>query len=114
METMSDRTIDKLAANHKGPLESVRMTEHCEMCGNQTNVCSLEPAFDPRSHAKTLCRDCRIGSAELLAEYRTELLEALRAWVEAEQDAHFEEQAHDEKGCRYCESIAAIRKAEGK
>lgn len=42
------------------------------------------------------------------------MYELLKAWVEAEQDAHFEEQSHDAEGCRYCESVAAIAKVEGR
>jgi hypothetical protein len=47
----------------KGPLESLQMGDHCEMCGRTG---WLEPAFDPAWNPRTLCRACRIGSAELL------------------------------------------------
>lgn len=50
--------------------------------------------------------DARLITASL------NLLAALKAWVEAEQDSHFAEQAHDPEGCRYCESVAAIAEAE--
>lgn len=42
---------------------------HCEMCGaNSAQL--LEPAFDPSGNPQILCRQCRIGSAELLADKR--------------------------------------------
>jgi hypothetical protein len=47
----------------KGPLESLKLKDHCEMCGHKK---LLEPAFNPSRQAKILCQDCRIGSAELL------------------------------------------------
>lgn len=54
-----------------GPLEKMQrgggMKDICEMCGSKKH---LEPAFDPSWHPKTLCRDCRIGCAELLADAR--------------------------------------------
>lgn len=51
-----------------GPLESLTLKDHCEMCGSRGIGTSreLEPAFNPSGQAMTLCRDCRIGSAELL------------------------------------------------
>jgi hypothetical protein len=51
------------------PLESLKVKKHCEMCGAGRKG-MLEPAFDPSGKPKTLCRDCRIGSAELLAARR--------------------------------------------
>lgn len=51
--------------------------------------------------------------ARLIAEAPA-MLDALKVWVDAERDAHFEEQAHDPEGCRYCESLAIIARAEGK
>lgn len=60
-----------------GPLESLKKKTHCEMCGaveHKTKAARLEPAFDPSGQAKTLCFDCRIGSAELLAAQRAKLL----------------------------------------
>jgi hypothetical protein len=72
------RTILKRDPNKPGPLESYKMAGHCEMCGAndfQPHP-ELEPAFNPSGQPKTLCRDCRIGSAELLADQRADLLEA--------------------------------------
>lgn len=51
--------------------------------------------------------------ARLIAEAPA-MLAKLSEWVDAERDAHFEEQAHDPEGCRYCESFAIIARAEGK
>jgi hypothetical protein len=75
-----------------GPLELLEregLSDHCEMCGNQEKCASLEPAFDPSGQPKTLCRECRIGSAELLANKRLDdrdlatVLAALRYWQRA-------------------------------
>lgn len=74
----------------KGSLESYVIRTHCEMCGRHPkgsttskerrgNKLRLEPAFDPHGRPKTLCYDCRIGSSELLAEQRHELLEVSKA-----------------------------------
>ena len=52
-----------------GPLESLKLKSSCEMCGatnRQKAAKPLEPAFDPSGQPKTLCRECRIGSAEVL------------------------------------------------
>lgn len=77
----------KRNANKPGPLESYKMAEHCEMCGVSAKHVSdvvrhrmmpLEPAFNPSGQPKTLCRDCRIGSAELLADVRANLLAACK------------------------------------
>jgi hypothetical protein len=78
------RTILKRDPNKPGPLESYKMAGHCEMCGAsdfQPHP-ELEPAFNPSGEPKTLCRDCRIGSAELLADVRAELLTVLRKFVD--------------------------------
>ena len=65
----------KNKGNAKGPLESLKLKDHCEMCGVSEHTLSkaardkflpLEPAFNPAGIPKTLCRDCRIGSAELI------------------------------------------------
>lgn len=69
----------------KGVLESLRLKRHCEMCGatnkkpksvleHHKNEFQLEPAFNPSGQPMTLCRDCRIGSAELLATRKPYLL----------------------------------------
>jgi hypothetical protein len=69
-----------------GPLESLErkgLKDYCEMCGateakarnHDDGTAALEPAFNPSGKPKTLCRDCRIGSAELLAAKREKLEE---------------------------------------
>jgi len=80
----------KRDASKPGPLESYPLFPHCEMCGasdykkqgsvvaGHAGLAGLEPAFNPSGHPMTLCRDCRIGSAELLADQRTALLEACK------------------------------------
>jgi hypothetical protein len=80
MTTVKKRSTTKPARTNKGtngqrgPLESLRLQKHCQMCGAQDTATlshRLEPAFDPSGQPKTLCRDCRIGSAELLADRRS-------------------------------------------
>lgn len=83
-----------------GPLESLErggLADYCEMCGtrerkpggSKTQDVGLEPAFDPSGQPKTLCQECRIGSAELLANKRLDdrdlatVLAALRYWQRA-------------------------------
>lgn len=61
--------------NTQGPLESLTLKDFCQMCGQITN---LEPAFNVGGKPRTLCYECRIGSAELLSEQRAELLARLR------------------------------------
>jgi hypothetical protein len=72
-----------------GPLESLKLKTHCEMCG-ATNwnkgAAPLEPAFDPSGRPKILCRKCRIGSAELLAQPRTINVEVSGGVVQAVQN----------------------------
>jgi len=70
----------KRDANKPGPLESYPLFPNCEMCGAKDfqRHPELEPAFNPSGHPMTLCRDCRMGSAELLADQRTALLEACK------------------------------------
>lgn len=58
-----------------GPLQSYPIFPQCQMCGAKE---ALEPAFNPSGAPMTLCRDCRIGSAELLGDQRTALLEACK------------------------------------
>jgi hypothetical protein len=99
--TKSPRTNHR-ANGHPGPLESLVLKDHCEMCGvSKRHVSSvvrekmmpLEPAFDPSGRAKTLCQPCRIGSAELLADRRIKfstrhtdtIIAALRLWQRAPQ-----------------------------
>jgi hypothetical protein len=65
-----------------GPLESLQLLKHCEMCGARGAGARLEPAFSPSWIARTLCRDCRIGSAELNAEARENILAELQALQE--------------------------------
>jgi hypothetical protein len=53
------------------------------MCGDteakarnhDEGTAALEPAFNPSGEPKTLCRDCRIGSSELLEAKREKLEE---------------------------------------
>jgi hypothetical protein len=54
--------------NKPGPLESLVPKDYCEMCGARKGKPYLEPAFDPCGQPMTLCRDCRIGSSELIVE----------------------------------------------
>jgi hypothetical protein len=54
--------------NRPDPLESLVLKHHCEMCGARKGEPYLEPAFDPCGQPMTLCRDCRIGSSELIVE----------------------------------------------
>jgi hypothetical protein len=65
-----------------GPLEQLqaKMADHCQMCGTTKDY--LEPAFNPSGKPMTLCRDCRIGSAEPLDEARARMLEALEHIIE--------------------------------
>jgi len=56
-----------------GPLESLKLKNYCEMCGatnRKKGAAPLEPAFDPGGKPKTLCRECRMGSAEVLDTQR--------------------------------------------
>jgi len=60
-------------AKNVGPLESLKLKSSCEMCGatnRRKEAKPLKPAFDPSGQPKTLCRECRIGSAELLESRR--------------------------------------------
>ena len=95
--TKSART-NRETNGQPGPLESLVLKEHCEMCGVTALAAGrvgvlLEPAFDPSGQPKTLCQDCRIGSAELLADRRIKftprqtdtLIAALRLWQRAPQ-----------------------------
>jgi hypothetical protein len=75
--------------NNKGPLESLKLNDHCEMCGSDGvlkphtfhSEGTLEAAFDPAGEPKTLCRSCRIGSAELLDDLRSSLFAVCRSLV---------------------------------
>jgi len=69
-----------------GPLESLQVKDHCQMCGANQD---LEPAFNPAGKPMTLCYACRIGSAESLAQHYPQnlsdcelstVLAALREW----------------------------------
>jgi hypothetical protein len=89
--TTKSRSTKKEVSPKAGPLESLKRKDYCEMCGNQKKNARLEPAFDPSGEPKTLCLDCRIGSAELLADRRIKfssrqtdtLIAALRLWQRA-------------------------------
>jgi hypothetical protein len=64
--------------NKPGPLESLQargLKDYCEMCGARSDAERdwFEPAFNPDGEPKTLCRDCRIGSSELLSAKREKL-----------------------------------------
>jgi hypothetical protein len=72
-----------------GPLESLKLKTHCEMCGatnRNKGAAPLEPAFDPSGRPKTLCRKCRIGSAELLAQPRRIYVEVSGGVVQTVQN----------------------------
>ena len=87
------RKIPKRNKSTAGPLQSYPNFPHCEMCGasdykRQGNIAAgtvglvgLEPAFNPSGEPMTLCRNCRIGSAELLADAREALLQACESVV---------------------------------
>jgi len=76
-------------ASKPGPLESYKIAGHCEMCGANSldgrhraltpRPLALEPAFNPSGEPMTLCYDCRIGSAELLADQRAAMLTVLES-----------------------------------
>lgn len=53
------------------------------------------------------------NNARLIAAAPT-LLSCLKTFIELEREAHFEEQAHDVKGCAYCEAVEVVKKAEGR
>jgi hypothetical protein len=92
------RKIPKRNNSNVGPLQSYPMFAHCEMCGatnykrqgsiaaGAAGLAGLEPAFNPSGEPMTLCRDCRIGSAELLADAREALLEACRVLCDETRD----------------------------
>lgn len=86
-KTLNERAKDRVVfhtAKNAGPLERLlarqrglssveAILQHCEMCGADAGRL-LEPAFAPDGKAEMLCQDCRIGSAELLADRRQALL----------------------------------------
>jgi hypothetical protein len=117
---MSDKTIDKLTQDQAterlagvrytpGPWEVVfeghRLSVWAEGYGF---VHTHEVPQVNMGATKTANANARLIAAA------PELLSMLKTWVEAEADAHFEEQAHDADGCRYCESVAVIARAEGR
>ncbi len=104
----------------KGILESLKLKRHCEMCGatnkkpksvleHHKDEFQLEPAFNPSGQPMTLCRDCRIGSAELLADRyaigrANKLLEHIADFLEAFQseDEHLSSPNGCAEGCEAC------------
>jgi hypothetical protein len=70
IRSISGRPVTPTPSGKPGPLESLKLVKYCQMCGNSDATNELEPAFNPSGVPMTLCRDCRIGSAELLAESR--------------------------------------------
>lgn len=75
---MSEIPTHRKRCENTGPLESLQargLEDYCEMCGARSDEerDHFEPAFNPAGEPKTLCRDCRIGSAELLADQRVKL-----------------------------------------
>jgi hypothetical protein len=74
-----------------GPLESLPLKSYCEMCGERSGRDplngDLEAGFDPSGQAMTLCRACRVGSAESREAQFTNLLEAFQAVVSDYQRA---------------------------
>lgn len=77
------RTVMPGDKRRPGPLESLTLKDHCEMCGRTEEIyglrAKLEAAFDPDDQPKTLCYECRIGSAELLYDSRAALLTACQS-----------------------------------
>jgi hypothetical protein len=109
----------KRDANKPGPLESYKMAAHCEMCGANSldgrhralvpRALNLEAAFNPSGQPMTLCFDCRIGSAEILADVRADLLAACKLALKVTPALSYEpgtaqRKAHDAL-------VAAIAKA---
>jgi hypothetical protein len=76
-------------SQNAGSLASLKLKTRCEMCGatNQNKgAAPLEPALDPSGRPKILCRSCRIGSAELLAQPRRIYVEVSGGVVQAVQN----------------------------
>ena len=61
-----------------GPLERHKLANYCEMCGVAHYRFRLEAGFDPSGQVKTLCAECRIGSAELREERLQTAVKALQ------------------------------------
>jgi hypothetical protein len=76
-----------------GRLERLKLKKYCEMCGGKT---VLEPAFNPSGKPKTLCRACRIGSAELLQDRRN------LAW---EQHLEHRVTGNHKNTCSFCHDL---------
>ena len=59
---MSPRT-NPIKRKHHNPRYGKPEKDHCEMCGRKSG---LKQAPDPSGIMRTLCRDCRVGSKQLL------------------------------------------------
>ena len=112
--------------NTPGPLERLALLpardrkNYCEMCGKRDTSARLEPGFTPDGQAKTLCAQCRLGSAEILSDQRAALLDAIKRMTANLIEAHMEEFEDCHGGdvnhtgeapedCSYCKDIAKSR-----
>ena len=100
-----------------GPLETLQqrgLTDHCQMCGARSDEERdwFEPAFNPSGEPKTLCRDCRIGSAELLAAKRKKLEEFVSLVARMKTEEEYGEDCPDSEDwiSTLNELIASARK----
>jgi hypothetical protein len=87
-EDREENIMDKVRQKG-GPLASLKLKTRCEMCGatnRKKGAAPLEPALDPSARPKILCRKCRIGSAELLAQPRRIYVEVSGGVVQAVQN----------------------------
>jgi hypothetical protein len=108
-----------------GPLESLQLRglkDHCEMCGRterrrgaaQPESAHVEPAFNPSGEPKTLCRDCRIGSSELLEAKRKKLEEFVSLVARMKTEEEFADCPDSEDWIvTLNELIASARKVSG-
>jgi hypothetical protein len=84
-----EENIMNRASQKPGSLASLKLKTRCEMCGatnRKKDAAPLEPALDPSGQPKTLCRECRIGSGDLLAQPRRIYVEVSGGVVQAVQN----------------------------